>query len=130
MGGCRSMVNVRLRTAGELSSFFFNDIAYHGILRKDIAGDVSTVRRHLQAHHKAEYRTWCKNNNFQSMLPDDIKERKEREKNNVARLKQGSLDAHVAPIVQPKVTLYTPKNLKRAISRWMIVTDQVIISLN
>jgi hypothetical protein len=63
------------------------------------------------------------------MLPDDIKECKEKEKDNTARLEQGSLDGHVVPIVQPKVTLYTPKNLKRAISRWMIVTDQVLISL-
>jgi hypothetical protein len=92
-------------------------------------GDVSTVCCHLQAHHKAEYQKWCKDKNFLSMLADDIKERKDKEKNNNTQLAQGLLDAHVVPIVWLKVTLYMPKNLKHTISQWMIVTDQVMISL-
>ncbi|KAJ7800454.1 hypothetical protein B0H14DRAFT_2616165 [Mycena olivaceomarginata] len=43
--------------------------------KAETVADPSTFRRHLQKYHKPEYQEWAKKNNFESRLPDDVKER-------------------------------------------------------
>ena len=82
---------------------------------------MSTVRRHLAAEHKKAYRDWCKANEFESMLKEDIEDRK----NSALALKQSNLDGHVIPVVRSYAEAYSHDKLRRAMARWVICTDQV-----
>ncbi|KAG6373730.1 hypothetical protein JVT61DRAFT_5870 [Boletus reticuloceps] len=39
-----------------------------------LVAEMSTLRRHLERHHRAEYLQWAEANGFPSMLPKDCKE--------------------------------------------------------
>jgi hypothetical protein len=88
--------------------------------------DTSTLRRHLQLEHKADYHDWCKKKDFVSKLPDDVKQRAEATKEESAP--QGRLDGHLRPIdVKERVLPYTDKLFREAAYEWLIATDQVSV---
>jgi hypothetical protein len=70
------------------------------------------------------YRKWCKDNNFESKLPDDIKARKTAAA--AANMRQGTLDEHVREIEPGEHVLpYTDKLFREAAVEWLITTNQV-----
>ncbi|KAK7017666.1 putative AC transposase, partial [Favolaschia claudopus] len=64
------------------------------ICRDRQISDLSTNRRHMEAYHAPEYRTWCKKNDFESKLPADIKARKAQAA-EAKQLEQQTLDPHL-----------------------------------
>ncbi|KAG2365200.1 hypothetical protein BDR07DRAFT_1481578 [Suillus spraguei] len=80
-------------------------------LPHQIVSDTSTCRRHVAYRHLDAYCKWCKANKFESMLPSDVKERKNAA--TVAKVQQGSLDSHLHE-VQP------------AAIEWLASTNQPI----
>ncbi|KAJ7715226.1 hypothetical protein DFH07DRAFT_974235 [Mycena maculata] len=54
---------------------------------KDFVADVSTNRRHYAKFHKPEYHTWCKTNDFESKLEEDVKARQQEQKANELKKK-------------------------------------------
>ncbi|KAH7903418.1 hypothetical protein BJ138DRAFT_1020674, partial [Hygrophoropsis aurantiaca] len=85
--------------------------------------EVSTLRRHLESAHKADYLLWAEANKFISMLPRDAKRRKEE----AAVDNQARLDAHLKPIpVKERVIPYTDKLFREASIQWLVDTDQPI----
>ncbi|KAN0105148.1 hypothetical protein V8E52_011310 [Russula decolorans] len=90
---------------------------------KSIVDEVTTLCRHLEAHHS--YRNWAKTVNFTSKLPGDIKKRKEAAELATRMLNQDLVEkkslAHVAP--------YSNKLFCQASVEWLVATDQPIQAL-
>ncbi|KAG2113946.1 uncharacterized protein F5147DRAFT_744119 [Suillus discolor] len=82
-------------------------------------------RRHLAFRHADAYRKWCKANEFASMLPQDIKERKTAAA--IANAQQTSLDGHLKEIPPHKAVVpYTDALFRDAAIEWLISTSQPI----
>ncbi|KAJ3725607.1 hypothetical protein DFJ43DRAFT_1002611, partial [Lentinula guzmanii] len=83
--------------------------------------DTTTVWRHLESQHAGEYKKWCSENGFQSMLPKDAKQQK---------LLQSTLNGNMVK-VKPKVPVipYSHANFLQAMLEWMIATDQPLWAL-
>ncbi|KAF8800066.1 hypothetical protein BYT27DRAFT_7012753, partial [Phlegmacium glaucopus] len=74
---------------------------------------------------QAVYRKWCKQNNFESMLPKDTKAR--RATFLETTLRQSQVDSHFNPMKpEDKPKPYTNKLFKEAAIQWLIETDQPI----
>ncbi|KAF8119343.1 hypothetical protein EV363DRAFT_1199981, partial [Boletus edulis] len=84
-----------------------------------LVAEISTLRRHLQSCHRAEYLKWASDNNFTSMLPKDRKSQKE----DVPR--QTQLDGHL----QPPTPKYSDERFRAAAVEWLVNTDQPISAL-
>ncbi|KAF9226058.1 hypothetical protein BS17DRAFT_697772, partial [Gyrodon lividus] len=70
------------------------------------------------------YHKWCKVNNFESKLPDDVKARKTAA--TAKNMRQGTLDDHVWEIGPGEHILpYTDKLFCEAAVEWLITTNQV-----
>ncbi|KAI5982112.1 hypothetical protein EDD15DRAFT_2181715, partial [Pisolithus albus] len=82
--------------------------------------EVSTLRRHMQAVHKAEYLKWATAKNFLSMLPEDTK----RRRLEAASSSQRSLDNHLVP--RDQVPHYSESAFRDVSIQWLIETDQPI----
>ncbi|KAJ7885964.1 hypothetical protein B0H14DRAFT_2338457, partial [Mycena olivaceomarginata] len=90
-----------------------------------------TFRRHLQKYHKPEYQEWAKKNNFESRLPDDVKERAKAAAAATAakvRLQQQSLDPHLRK-KPDRPAPYTDDLFMEAALEWLIATDQPVDAL-
>ncbi|KAI0739796.1 hypothetical protein C8Q80DRAFT_1111210 [Daedaleopsis nitida] len=88
-----------------------------------LVNDVSTLRRHIDAHHRAQYHQWALANNVESRLPSDILKRKEADAN--AKLAQQTLDAHLrTETPKERVYRYSEAIFRRAVIEWLICTDQ------
>ncbi|KAG1720187.1 uncharacterized protein EDB91DRAFT_1257104 [Suillus paluster] len=76
-------------------------------------------------HQIDAYCKWCKANKFESMLPPDVKERKNAAA--VVNAQQGSLDPHLHK-VQPceHVLPYSDKLFREAAIEWLASTNQPI----
>ncbi|KAH9830561.1 uncharacterized protein C8Q71DRAFT_716625, partial [Rhodofomes roseus] len=84
-----------------------------------------TLRRHLSAHHAADYRQWCTKTGFTSQLPQDISARKVEAAK--ASMTQGSLDKHVQKVTPAEyIQPYTDELFKSAAIQWLVETDQPI----
>lgn len=77
----------------------------------------STLRRHMEASHEAEYTTWCKENDFESKLPKFLKAKKDAE---AAKEQQSTLDDHL----QPMPEAYSEEVFRQAVLEWLAATDQ------
>ncbi|KAH9920576.1 hypothetical protein B0H21DRAFT_701957, partial [Amylocystis lapponica] len=87
--------------------------------------DTSTSQHHLVAFHKGDYRKWCTQNDFTSMLAEDMKARKAQKKND-----QGTLDEHVWPEApKERVVAYSDEGFHEAAIQWLINTDQPLSAL-
>ncbi|KAF8216999.1 hypothetical protein K438DRAFT_1704130 [Mycena galopus ATCC 62051] len=79
----------------------------------------------MASFHEVEYKKFCDEKNFLSMLPDDIAARKEAEANAAAKLAQTSLNGHlVAKSQLPQAGTYSDERFERSAVRWLIETDQ------
>ncbi|KAJ7686151.1 hypothetical protein B0H14DRAFT_2422185, partial [Mycena olivaceomarginata] len=90
-----------------------------------------TVRRHLQKYHKPEYQKWAKENNFESRLPDDMKERAEAAAAAAADkawLHQQTLDPHLREKADRPVP-YSDDVFTEAALEWLIATNQPVNAL-
>jgi len=86
-----------------------------------LVAEISTLRRHLESYHKAEYLQWAEANGFTSMLPKDAKQRM----NKPSGSKQGRLDSYIQPTsVKEEATGYSDKLFHEALVRWIVETDQ------
>ncbi|KAH9007988.1 hypothetical protein EDB83DRAFT_2235997, partial [Lactarius deliciosus] len=79
-----------------------------------------TLRRHVAALHAQRYRKWCNANNFDSMLPQDSKQRKCVDKEPSITEHFGPEDPSARPIP------FSNKALKTAALEWLIETNQLI----
>ncbi|KIJ07910.1 hypothetical protein PAXINDRAFT_89641 [Paxillus involutus ATCC 200175] len=71
------------------------------------------------------YHKWCKDNNLELKLPDDVKAHKTA--SAAANMRQGTLDKHVQEI-EPEAHIlpYTDKLFCEAAVKWLITTNQPI----
>ncbi|KAL1711233.1 hypothetical protein EV715DRAFT_181261, partial [Schizophyllum commune] len=81
--------------------------------------DVSTLRRHLQGQHKEVYAKFCKEHNFESKLPRDVKLRKAE---SMSKEKQTSLDSSL--VAMAPVVPYSDSLFKRAVAEFVVDTNQ------
>jgi len=73
------------------------------------------------------YREWAEKNQFVSMLPKDVQERKDKVANAA---KQCRLDSHLEEIpAQERVAPYTDHLFREATIEWLVSTDQVSVHL-
>ncbi|KIO23445.1 hypothetical protein M407DRAFT_214556, partial [Tulasnella calospora MUT 4182] len=86
---------------------------------------VTTLRRHLEAHHKHEYRKWCKASNFTSQLPGFKKAAKLKQ---VESLIQSTLDNNLVP--RSLIPEYSDQNFCDAAIEWLVATDQPLSALD
>ncbi|KAJ7602668.1 hypothetical protein FB45DRAFT_773988, partial [Roridomyces roridus] len=96
-----------------------------------LVADVSTHRRHYAKFHKPAYHDWCKKNNFESKLEEDVKQRKERERAAELKqqiLQQKTLDPHLRE-KPARPAPYTDELFLDAAIEWLISTDQPIDAL-
>ncbi|KAJ8579636.1 hypothetical protein M405DRAFT_684976, partial [Rhizopogon salebrosus TDB-379] len=69
------------------------------------------------------YRKWCKTNNFTSMLPQDVKERKTAAA--IINAQQSNLDGHLCKIPPHQaVVTYSNSHFHEAAIEWLISTGQ------
>ncbi|KAI5990905.1 hypothetical protein EDD15DRAFT_2169746, partial [Pisolithus albus] len=85
-----------------------------------LVSEASTLCRHMQAKHKAEYLKWAAANKFISMLPEDS----QRHRAEAASSSQPNLDAHVIP--REQVLHYSESAFREVAIQWLIETDQPI----
>ncbi|KAF8217546.1 hypothetical protein K438DRAFT_1924985 [Mycena galopus ATCC 62051] len=72
-----------------------------------------------KAEDFVEYKKFCDEKNFLSMLPDDIAARKEAEANAAAKLAQTSLNGHlVAKSQLPQAGTYSDERFERSANKW------------
>ncbi|KAF8546323.1 hypothetical protein OG21DRAFT_1427306 [Imleria badia] len=91
------------------------------IYRKILVAEISTLQRHLQSCHRAEYVKWAKDNDFTSMLLNDQKSQKE----DLQPARQTQLDGHL----RPSTLKYSDKCFCAAVVEWLMNTDQPISAL-
>ncbi|KAI0702200.1 hypothetical protein C8Q76DRAFT_633194 [Earliella scabrosa] len=94
-------------------------------IKATIVSDTTTLRRHLDAVHRAAYHKWALKNNFESRLPSDIQARKKAEEQQKAQ--QGTLDGHLKDMSTKERNIkYSEDVFRRAVVEWLICTDQPI----
>ncbi|KAI0345836.1 hypothetical protein BDW22DRAFT_1324624 [Trametopsis cervina] len=96
--------------------------------REAKVADVTTLRRHMDAMHRAKYKKWATNNDFESKLPTDVKARKDA----LDKLKeeQQTLDKHLHELPpKERVIRYTAAAFRQAAAQWLIATDQPLSAL-
>ncbi|KAH9001365.1 hypothetical protein EDB92DRAFT_1788805, partial [Lactarius akahatsu] len=64
---------------------------------KILSYEHSTLRRHAASLHLRRYKRWCKENKFESMLPDDTRRRREAALDKGAKILQSTITHHFQP---------------------------------
>ncbi|KAG1906237.1 uncharacterized protein F5891DRAFT_942271, partial [Suillus fuscotomentosus] len=83
-----------------------------------LVNEITTLHRHAEAHFSGKYRKWANQHSFKSMLPGDVKARKE----NAA---QQRINAHLTEHKAKRVVPYSDKLFRQAAIEWLVATDQV-----
>jgi hypothetical protein len=74
------------------------------------------------------YRKWCKAENFESMLPQDVKDRKTTAALAKENAEQATIDGHLRPIIRKEVIIpYTDSLFREAAIEWLISTNQASV---
>ncbi|KAH8984847.1 hypothetical protein EDB92DRAFT_1802910, partial [Lactarius akahatsu] len=84
-----------------------------------------TLRRHAAALHSHWYRKWCDANNFNSMLLEDTRQRKEAALDRSLQTQQTVLSDHFDP-PGPEVIPYSDRAFEAAAIEWLVHTNQPI----
>ncbi|KAF6741045.1 hypothetical protein DFP72DRAFT_835444, partial [Ephemerocybe angulata] len=93
-----------------------------------LTAEVTTLRRHMEAHHHKRYVKWCDRNDFLSMLPKAVRARREAAE---ATQQQQTLDAHLQSIPQaPPVLKYSDALFQEVAEEWLIMTNQPVEALS
>ncbi|OJT14236.1 hypothetical protein TRAPUB_9209 [Trametes pubescens] len=96
--------------------------------RQPITNEMSTLRRHMQAHHEGKYWAWCEANSFTSMLPKDSFEWQEHAK--VSAQNQTHLNSVLQPLPPKEVIIpYTDAAFNEAAREWLIPTNKPVAAL-
>jgi hypothetical protein len=116
-----------------------------GCLKQDkyLTGEHSTLRRHAAALHAVRffphvvstyllalqnrYRKWCKANNFESMLPEDTRQRKDAASGSGEQTQQSALSDHFNAN-GTKAIPYSDKVFEAAAIEWLVQTNQVCVT--
>ncbi|KAH9030262.1 hypothetical protein EDB83DRAFT_2229764, partial [Lactarius deliciosus] len=85
-----------------------------------LTSEHSTLCHHVAALHTQHYRKWCNANNFDSMLPQDSKQRKCVDKEPSITEHFGPEDPSARPIP------FSNKALETAALEWLIEKNQLI----
>ncbi|KAH9056773.1 hypothetical protein EDB87DRAFT_1566061 [Lactarius vividus] len=93
-------------------------------VEKVLTSEHSTLWRHLASLHSRRYRKWCEANNFDSMLPEDTKQRREAALDSGLQT-QTTLAAHFNPR-EPDPTPYSDSAFEAAAIAWLIESNQPI----
>ncbi|KAJ8496334.1 hypothetical protein ONZ45_g12488 [Pleurotus djamor] len=89
---------------------------------KVLVADVTTLRRHLEAHHKGLYREWCLKTSFKSKLPRDIADAK---KAAAASTSQQLLTSHL--VANPETPIfYSETTFRESALIWLVQTNQPV----
>ncbi|KAH8995840.1 hypothetical protein EDB86DRAFT_2804313 [Lactarius hatsudake] len=92
-----------------------------------LVADVTTCWRHMESFHKGLYLKWAAENDFQSMLPKDAKNRCQAAKMDT----QQRLDSHLEEkLPRERVIPYTDELFCEAAVEWLVSTDQPIQAFN
>ncbi|KAF6750106.1 hypothetical protein DFP72DRAFT_767119, partial [Ephemerocybe angulata] len=95
-----------------------------------LTAEVTTLRRHLEAHHVRRYDKWCERTGFTTMLPKAVRARKDAASNAAANAQQ-TLNGHLVPIQPaPNVVKYSDALFQQAAEEWLIMTNQPIDALS
>ncbi|KAF9034073.1 hypothetical protein BJ165DRAFT_1356689, partial [Panaeolus papilionaceus] len=91
-----------------------------------------TLRRHMAARHKGTYCKWAKANNFDSMLPEDAKKRREEAADALLKVQQTEVTSHfdTAPEKPVPPAPYTDELFKSVAIQWLVETNQPIQAFN
>ncbi|KAN0113673.1 hypothetical protein V8E52_007472 [Russula decolorans] len=88
-----------------------------------LVADVTTCRRHMESYHKRAYLKWATENEFQSMLPKDAKNRRQATMKDT----QQRLDPHLEEKPpRERVIPYTDDLFREAAIEWLVSNDQMI----
>ncbi|KAF9555022.1 hypothetical protein CPC08DRAFT_766255 [Agrocybe pediades] len=95
-----------------------------------MSNNASTLRRHMESKHKKAYTTWCKKNNFLTMLPKDtLERRKQQEEAEKRKLLQTQVDGHFPEAERREVEEppkpYSDGLFRKAAIEWLVQTNQV-----
>jgi len=72
------------------------------------------------------YHKWCKAKNFDSMLPQDVKDRKTAAALTKANAEQMTIDGHLQPIICNNMVIpYSDSLFREATIEWLVSTNQV-----
>ncbi|KAJ7348510.1 hypothetical protein DFH08DRAFT_698400, partial [Mycena albidolilacea] len=96
-----------------------------------LVAKITTNRRHM-AKHAEIYRAWCKKNNFEPKLEEDVLARKKAAtdaEEAKAKLHQKTLDPHLRDKPE-SVVPYSDSAFRDAALEWLIATNQPIDALN
>jgi hypothetical protein len=89
--------------------------------------EITTLRRHLEAHHSGRYHKWAKSANFESRLPSDVKDRKVAA---TASAQSQTLEQHLSEqTVTERVVPYSDSLFRQAAIEWIVATDQPLRAL-
>ncbi|KAH9048196.1 hypothetical protein EDB84DRAFT_330541 [Lactarius hengduanensis] len=94
-----------------------------GCVKQDkiLSYEHSTLRRHAASLHLRRYKRWCKENKFESMLPDDTKRRREAALDKGAKILQSTITHHFQPEnAAEKPIAYSDKAFSCAAIEWLI----------
>ncbi|THG97764.1 hypothetical protein EW026_g4311 [Hermanssonia centrifuga] len=98
------------------------------ICKKTLVADISTLRRHLGAYHALQYRAWALKENFKSMIPADVKSRREAIAKEKA--KQCLLDDHLKEMPKKeRIVAYSHQLFRSIAIEWLIATGQPLLAL-
>ncbi|EPQ59870.1 hypothetical protein GLOTRDRAFT_24866, partial [Gloeophyllum trabeum ATCC 11539] len=73
-----------------------------------------------------EYRLWCSQNNFVSMIKDDVEARKAQA---ATQQDQQTLDSHIRSTPRSSVITYSDESFKELAVKWLVRTDQPLSAL-
>ncbi|KAH8981829.1 hypothetical protein EDB86DRAFT_2768185, partial [Lactarius hatsudake] len=83
-----------------------------------------TLRRHAASLHPRRYRKWCQENKFESMLPDDTKQRRQAALDKNLKTLQSSVTDHFKPQNESERPIpYSDKAFMCAAIEWLIDGD-------
>lgn len=94
-----------------------------GCVKQDkvLSYEHSTLRRHAASLHLRRYKRWCKENKFESMLPDDTRQRREAALDKGAKILQSTITRHFQPEnAAEKPIAYSEKAFACAAIEWLI----------
>ncbi|KAH9174271.1 hypothetical protein EDB89DRAFT_1849309 [Lactarius sanguifluus] len=92
-----------------------------------LVADVTTCWRHMESFHKGAYLKWAAENDFQSMLPKDAKNRRQAAKMDTQQRPDPHLEEKPP---RESVIPYTDKLFCEVAIEWLVSTDQAIQAFN
>ncbi|KAH9029620.1 hypothetical protein EDB84DRAFT_1271654, partial [Lactarius hengduanensis] len=98
---------------------------------KILTNEHTTLRWHAASLHLGRYRKWCEENKFDSMLPDDTKQRRQAAIDKNVKTLQSALTDHFKPEnAAEKPIVYSEKVFACAAIEWLVDADLLLQVFN